>query len=122
LDSTYGFTVALTLRTGFVPDDRVPSTVLLAETTGMWARVEQLLYWLHVQRHALLCYINNRLPAGSQPLIEPFDWQGTDAEPRWEGPDWFSADPTGPDSTKFYGLVCESRFLGGRRLQAFTPL
>lgn len=120
IDSLYGFGVAITLRTGYIPDDRIPEVALLNDDTGIYARVSQLIYLLHVYRHSLLCEINKFIvPSGADPFVEPFEWEYADPEPRWEGPDWFSADPTQPDLDKYYGLVTEVRFTGGRRLQKF---
>lgn len=122
LDTSLGYTVALTMRTGIIPDDRLPLELILTEH-GFYDRLFELVTWLHVQRHLLLCSMNAYLSATSQPpIIEPFVWSATDPEPRWEGPEWFSADPTAPDNTKNYGLVSEVRFTGGRHLQASTPV
>lgn len=121
IDSVFGFSVALTIRTGYIPEDRIPEVALLKDDLGIYARLDRLILLLHVYRHAVLCEVNKFLPTGSDPFVEPFEWEYTDPEPRWEGPDWFSADPTQPDLSQYYGLVTEIRFTGGRRLQSFLP-
>lgn len=119
LDVQSGFIVAITVRTGAIPPDRIPDVIYDPIPTSLASRTMILVRTLHVYRHELLGYINNNLEPGDPHLfIEPFDWVNTSPEPEPVGPEWFWSED---DSKIHYGFKTESEFSRGRRLENHHP-
>lgn len=130
----FAWSLTLTMRV-HVPLDRVGDAMLaskLARVSGprnpsFNSRVEQLRAWGHMNWK--ITVLPNQTPASANDnlvawapvaqsiygFVEPARFRGAD-RPVLVGPEWFTAEPNGPD----VGLKAEIRFEGARRMQPQT--
>jgi len=118
LDEQYGFSVTLTMRTGYAPWDRVGSNVI-ADDSGLLAKAEALRVLLNMN-YTVMAAANALIPntpaAGGSTVtgfVEPLVIQSV-AYLGVKGPDWFFAEGVDDSAT---GVAVELRFGRARRVQ-----
>lgn len=134
LDEKFGFSVTLTMRVT-IPLDRIGDQLIArnielvpqAQRQGFNAKVEQLRGLLHMN-WPMTVMLNQNPPSAndniqswstsSNPVygfVEPARYQGEEL-PQLVGGEWFGTDP----DTLAFGLKCEMKYDGARRIQPQT--
>jgi len=126
IDEIYSFAVTITRRIGFSPGDRRSGEIYYIVSDGMEARARQITAAILKKRLEICGDANTRLQQITERgtitnglFVEPLRWQGTDAEPREVGPEWFSANP---DDNRAYGFALDIRFGDIRRIHNVSSM
>jgi hypothetical protein len=115
IDEYYDIAIAVTFRSTWAPKDKHAENIFLAQSEGLEEALRELLP-IH-QNIELMTAANNRI-IGSNKIIEPLRWKGSDAMPTPVGPAWFSSRGESQDA----GYVMEITFGDARRKQTLANL
>lgn len=115
LDETYEVKLTVTVRAGWAPVDRHGDPLLVAQDTGLYARVEALRARLHMD-YTVLDKANAgedySIGAAENGFVEPLKFRRM-GEVQVKGPEWFHAEAEAETA----GLAVELVFGGARRVQ-----
>jgi hypothetical protein len=116
LDEVYRVTVTITMRAPKAPRDRLAGEVFLKALTGMEKLARDVVKYLH-QNHDVVNVANADI-AGTDKLMQPLFWDGTDVPPRQEGGEWVWSDSPDP-KRPIAALVLPVHFREARRMQSY---
>lgn len=125
-DEAFGFTIAVTHRTGFILQDRIGETVYsgadgtyINSYLSLEGRLREILGLVH-GNYELLRLVG-LLEYGDIKSQETVYWSGSDAKPREVGPEHFLSDTSQASlSMQSVGQMMEIRFSGAGRLQTIS--
>lgn len=123
LDEEFGVNVTLTRRARFAPKDRRATEIWTKLTTGMDARLRQIIAAIHLDKgsDAILNAANTLLGGSVNGFVEPLKFRDG-GRPEIKGPDWFSADNEGGGGLMNAGVAQTLMFGGARRIQTIESM
>jgi hypothetical protein len=126
LDTYYAISVAVTRRINYIPYNSRSRAAYLRDVKAMEDRLDQITALIHVN-FDLMGIANSYINRTSHRIVEPFRWQGSDANPEIVDNEWFQPNQDTVAASRpnsWCGMVMEARFGNARRkitLTDYTP-
>ena len=119
MHEAYSLGVTLTMRTAWLPKDKLGPKIVARGTTGIYARAQAIRAAVHMS-YAVITSANADIGATENGFLTPLVYEGMGRLTK-QGPAWFSSPMKAPDHSAT-GYSLEIRFGGAERVQKLEEM